>query len=322
MKRLCTALPLEGNSPSAPAHGWQLVALALCALAGCSEAPSTERARGIEIIGDGGLAAAADLGGRTPPSSSDGASASADALVAGADAQAPGSTDSAVGGTPPGADYAGEGESCASISCDANLACVTVYSNNYATVVGKFCMERCNSPGGSDPTCDGGESCVSSKSAGNVCYNPDNATQGYTSPGDAKPLPPPPAGTCGDAYETEVFNLVNQVRANHGRKPLACDATASKVAHDYSRYMCDESFFSHTGLDGSSPFTRLKAAGATYKSAGENIAAGQKTPQKVMEGWMNSSGHRANILRSGYTHIGVGYAACGSTRWTQSFLGK
>jgi uncharacterized protein YkwD len=184
-------------------------------------------------------------------------------------------------------------------------------------------MEQCQAPGPGDPICDGGEVCTASRTAGNVCYNSANPQQGYTSPGDVPPPPPPPPGECGDVIESEVFNLVNQERAKSGVAPLACDPIASQVAHAYSQRMCDEGFFSHTAPDGSSSSGRLRAAGATFYTAGENIAHGQRTAAQVMEGWMRSSGHRANILRSSFTHIGVGYAACGGRPfWTQNFLGR
>jgi uncharacterized protein YkwD len=131
-----------------------------------------------------------------------------------------------------------------------------------------------------------------------------------------------PAGTCGNAFETEVFNLVNQERAKKGLKAFLCDLVATKVAHDYSQVMCDKHWFNHTGPDGSSPFQRMEDAGIQFSTAGENIAAGQKSPASVMQSWMNSAGHRANILGN-YTYIGVGYVACSGGNmghyWTQDF---
>jgi uncharacterized protein YkwD len=134
---------------------------------------------------------------------------------------------------------------------------------------------------------------------------------------------PPPVGQCGNAYETEVLQLVNAERAKLGKAPLECALDAGAVARNYSKYMCEARFFSHTGQDGSSPWSRLQDAGVTFKSAGENIAAGQKNPASVMNSWMNSSGHRANILGN-YTHLGTGYHACSGGKypsyWTQNFL--
>ena len=83
-------------------------------------------------------------------------------------------------------------------------------------------------------------------------------------------------------------------------------------------------YFSHQSPTYGSPFDMLKKFGVSYRSAGENIAAGQRTPQEVMNAWMNSSGHRANILNKNYTELGVGYYKGGSYGhyWVQTFVGK
>jgi uncharacterized protein YkwD len=85
--------------------------------------------------------------------------------------------------------------------------------------------------------------------------------------------------------------------------------------------MAKKDYFSHTGKDGRSPFDRMTDAGYAYSAAAENIAAGQRTPADVVKGWMNSAGHKANILNCTYSEIGVGYAKGGSygTYWTQDF---
>ena len=80
-------------------------------------------------------------------------------------------------------------------------------------------------------------------------------------------------------------------------------------------------YFSHTSPTYGSPFDMMKNYGILYKAAGENIAQGQTSAQQVMNAWMNSSGHRANILNSTYTHIGVGYVSDGHY-WTQMFIKK
>ena len=84
--------------------------------------------------------------------------------------------------------------------------------------------------------------------------------------------------------------------------------------------MKDRGYFSHTSPTYGTPFQMIRAFGLTCRYAGENIAMGYATPQAVVEGWMNSSGHRANILSADYTRIGVGYVAAGNY-WTQLFLG-
>ena len=123
------------------------------------------------------------------------------------------------------------------------------------------------------------------------------------------------------AYEQKVVELTNQERAKNGLKPLALDTELSKVAREKSRDMQSKGYFSHTSPTYGSPFDMMKKFGISYRSAGENIAMGQRTPEEVVKAWMNSSGHRANILNSSYTHIGVGHVATGNY-WTQMFIGK
>jgi uncharacterized YkwD family protein len=130
-----------------------------------------------------------------------------------------------------------------------------------------------------------------------------------------------PASSAVSAYEQKVVELTNQERAKNGLKPLALDTELSKVAREKSRDMQSKGYFSHTSPTYGSPFDMMKKFGITYRSAGENIAMGQPTPEEVVKAWMNSSGHRANILNSSYTHIGVGHVATGNY-WTQMFIGK
>lgn len=120
------------------------------------------------------------------------------------------------------------------------------------------------------------------------------------------------------AYAKQVVTLVNQERAKVGLPALTLDTTASKAAQVRANEI--RTSFSHTRPNGSSCFTALKEAGVSYRTAGENIAAGQKTPEQVVAAWMNSEGHRKNILGSQYTAIGVGYLAEGNC-WTQFFIG-
>ncbi|MBT2758377.1 SafA/ExsA family spore coat assembly protein [Mesobacillus foraminis] len=124
--------------------------------------------------------------------------------------------------------------------------------------------------------------------------------------------------------ESQVIQLTNQERAKHGLRPLAANWELSRVARYKSADMRDKNYFSHTSPTYGSPFTMIKNFGIAYRSAGENIAAGQRTPQEVVNSWMNSPGHRANILNSSYTHIGVGHASGGSYGhyWTQMFIAK
>lgn len=126
------------------------------------------------------------------------------------------------------------------------------------------------------------------------------------------------------SIESQVIQLTNQERAKNGLKPLAADWQLSRVARYKSVDMRDKNYFQHNSPTYGSPFDMIKSFGITYRSAGENLAAGQPTPQEVVKGWMNSPGHRANILNSSYTHIGVGYAKGGSYGhyWTQMFISK
>ncbi|MCY8889571.1 CAP domain-containing protein [Bacillus spizizenii] len=123
------------------------------------------------------------------------------------------------------------------------------------------------------------------------------------------------------AYEKKVVELTNAERQKQGLKPLQIDETLSKSARAKSQDMKDKNYFDHQSPTYGSPFDMMKSFGISYKTAGENIAKGQKTPEEVVKVWMNSEGHRKNILNPNFTHIGVGYVESGSI-WTQQFIGK
>ncbi|NEC84507.1 CAP domain-containing protein [Streptomyces sp. SID12501] len=133
----------------------------------------------------------------------------------------------------------------------------------------------------------------------------------------ARPLMP------GDLARTaaEVTELTNRERTRAGLPPLATDALLTRAAQAHSTDMVVRAFYSHTGPDGSQPWDRAAAAGSTRRTIGENIACGQRSAAEVVEGWMNSPGHRANILKREFTHIGIGFAGGGKagTYWTQLF---
>lgn len=131
----------------------------------------------------------------------------------------------------------------------------------------------------------------------------------------------PTLDTSVTAYEQEVIRLVNEIRVKNGLKPLTYDWELSRVARFKSQDMKDNRYFSHSSPVYGSPFQMIRSFGISFRSAGENIARGYATPQAVVNGWMNSSGHRANILNAGYTHIGVGYVS-GGNYWTQMFIFK
>ncbi|WP_241426657.1 SafA/ExsA family spore coat assembly protein [Dysosmobacter acutus] len=148
--------------------------------------------------------------------------------------------------------------------------------------------------------------------------NPQISNPDLIYPGQALTIPQLDQGV--SAFESEVMRLVNEARAKNGLKPLSANWELSRVARYKSQDMVDRRYFSHTSPTYGTPFQMIKSFGLTYRTAGENIAYGQSTPQAVVNAWMNSSGHRANILNPSYTQIGVGYVANGHY-WTQLFIG-
>lgn len=123
-------------------------------------------------------------------------------------------------------------------------------------------------------------------------------------------------------FEKRVLDLTNAERAKAGLAPLKLNAELSRVARFKSQDMRDRNYFSHTSPTYGSPFTMMRNFGIRFTAAGENIAAGYTTPESVVKGWMNSPGHRQNIMNPSYNKLGVGYAAGGSYRhyWTQMFI--
>lgn len=148
--------------------------------------------------------------------------------------------------------------------------------------------------------------------------NPQIANPNLIYPGDVLTIPETDASV--RAYEREVIRLVNAERAKYGLSALTEDWELSRVARCKSQDMHDNRYFAHNSPTYGTPFQMIRAFGLSYRAAGENIAMGYRTPAAVVAGWMNSEGHRANILSSAYTKIGVGYVADGSY-WTQQFIG-
>lgn len=125
-------------------------------------------------------------------------------------------------------------------------------------------------------------------------------------------------GTSQGDFASQVVALVNAERAKQGLSALTIDTKVQQAALVRAKESAQS--FSHTRPNGSSFSTALTEAGVSYRTAGENIAYGQSTPQQVMNAWMNSSGHRANILNANYTTIGVGYTVInGTAYWAQLF---
>jgi uncharacterized protein YkwD/stress response protein SCP2 len=130
-----------------------------------------------------------------------------------------------------------------------------------------------------------------------------------------------PAGLARTA--AEVIALTNAERTAAGLPPLADDTLLTTAAQAHSADMVTRDFYSHTSPDGREPWHRAAAAGSRHRAVGENIACGQRSPAEVVRGWMESPGHRANILKPDFTHLGVGFAGGGraGTYWTQLFGG-
>lgn len=119
------------------------------------------------------------------------------------------------------------------------------------------------------------------------------------------------------AFEDQVVALVNQERAKQGLRPLTHRADVKNVAHKKAEDLINANYFAHNSPNYGSPFDMLRTFGISYRSAGENIAKGQKTPQEVMNAWMNSPGHRQNILSPNFDTIGVGFY---HGAWVQMFI--
>lgn len=147
---------------------------------------------------------------------------------------------------------------------------------------------------------------------------PEETPPAEEAPPQEEPDAPEESGGVQEAAEA-VTSLVNAARQDAGLSELELDADLCAAAQARAQEIAQS--FSHTRPDGSSCFTILEEFGISYRAAGENIAMGQRTPEEVMDGWMNSSGHRANILNGTFTSIGVGYYVdgAGAAHWVQIF---
>lgn len=129
----------------------------------------------------------------------------------------------------------------------------------------------------------------------------------------------PSTGSCNmNAEERKVLQLVNLERARSGLSPLFCHINLVSVSRDWSNTQCNRGYVGHDGFTG-----RLRRSALGYTAGGENVAAGQDSPEAVLQAWMNSEGHRNNILNAAFTHMGPGYANCGKGYkhyWTQIFI--
>ena len=117
-----------------------------------------------------------------------------------------------------------------------------------------------------------------------------------------------------------MVRLVNEIRRSNGLPELKLNEELSRVARIKSEDMAKNNYFSHNSPTYGSPFDMMKRFGISYRTAGENIAKGQRSAKAVVDAWMNSEGHRANILNPSFTQIGVGFTSNGY-HWTQMFIG-
>ncbi|SDP19108.1 uncharacterized protein, YkwD family, partial [Paenibacillus sp. yr247] len=129
--------------------------------------------------------------------------------------------------------------------------------------------------------------------------------------------PAPKPVSSQSSFADQVVSLVNQERAKAGLSPLVMDKALSAMALDKAKDMYNNHYFDHTSPTYGSPFDMMNSYSIQYSYAGENIAMGQQKPQDVMTSWMNSAGHRQNILSPNYTKIGVGYY---NGEWVQEFI--
>ncbi|MYL20447.1 hypothetical protein GLW04_11140 [Halobacillus litoralis] len=136
-----------------------------------------------------------------------------------------------------------------------------------------------------------------------------------------KDTTPNESQTASGDFQKKVIELTNEARKKNGLKPLKNSAEVEEVAQVKSEDMAENDYFSHTSPTYGSPFDMLEDFDVDYSTAAENIAAGQQSPKSVVDGWLNSSGHRKNIMNNSITHIGVGYAKDGNY-WVQMFIAK
>jgi uncharacterized protein YkwD len=177
-------------------------------------------------------------------------------------------------------------------------------------------------PGGTGPAAAGS---TAGPAGGASATSANPVARPSVGPASLAPIDPaaagPNAAASVDAIRVMVVKLTNTQRAKVGCRALTVDGRLGDAAQEHSAEMAAHNYFGHTSLDGSTAFERITDAGYAYSAAAENIAAGQRTAAAVMTAWMNSPGHRANILNCSLTQIGVGYATGGGYGfyWTQDF---
>lgn len=212
-------------------------------------------------------------------------------------------------------------EETAQLECDKN--------NNECNIPCEENPEICDNENDCDTVCQPENNCEneSGKCNNGFVINGQNIFERINEILNSKSTVSEPVLQSPEAQETsitdeqkEVFDLVNKARTENGLKPLKYREDIQNSADIRAEEIV--SLFSHTRPDGSNCFTVLKQNGISYMAAGENIAYGQRTATEVMNGWMNSSGHRANILSGNFTGVAIGLAQKGNVKyWVQIFVG-
>jgi uncharacterized YkwD family protein/spore coat assembly protein SafA len=151
-----------------------------------------------------------------------------------------------------------------------------------------------------------------------ILANPQIKNPALIYPGQVLTIPVIPKAVTD--FEDEVIRLTNQFRAKNGLSALTENWQLSRVARFKSQDMADRGYFDHNSPTYGTPFNMIKSFGISYRTAGENIAYGYPTPKAVVDGWIKSPGHRANMLGTGFRQIGVGYVAKGNY-WTMQLIG-
>jgi uncharacterized YkwD family protein len=210
--------------------------------------------------------------------------------------------------------------SCPTTTCPTSSGSGTTSSNGNTSSSNSGSSSSNASPSSSNGNTNSSSSSPSSSnsSTGSTSSTPTTSS----SNGNTSSVPVSNNGNYSQ-FQNEVVRLVNKERAANGLKALTVNSQVTKSATLKSEDMAKLNYFDHTSPTYGSPFDMMKKLGITYRAAGENIAMGQKSPEQVMQGWMNSPGHRANILNASFTQIGVGIAknAQGQYVWTQQFIG-
>lgn len=208
-------------------------------------------------------------------------------------------------------------ENGSSNSTNGSSNCGNIDSNN------QNCTGKWNCGTNSSNNCTGGN-CDNDNNdcIGGNCGNTGNGNGAGTNGSQNENKPSNGGSASVSSYAQQVADLVNDERSSAGLSSLTMNAELCKVAQAKAEDMRDNNYFSHTSPTYGSPFEMMKQFGISYSAAGENIAKGQRSPESVMTAWMNSQGHRANILNSSYEQIGVGYCtdANGNTYWVQMFI--